>query len=108
MPKGEEHWQEAETSEFSAERFEGVIKLPSGQGQCLKCGKVFFNPSTTYRHYRTKHAPAKKLSCPVCQKVLTNRVYLQNHLRMVHNIRQSNLKNAKVPQEMRDDARGNM
>ena len=47
------------------------IKLPSGQGQCLRCGKTYFNVSTTNRHYRTVHAPAKKLTCPICQKVLT-------------------------------------
>ena len=70
-----------------------VIKLPdSPSGRCLDCGKHFTDYYNARRHWDLMHSGTAirpdTMSCRVCGKQFKQRQYLNNHLRLAHNIYQ--------------------
>ena len=57
--------------------FDGVVRLPNGQGQCLRCGKICTTYGNANKHYKFMHAPRKSIKCPICGQVSVNDAYFE-------------------------------
>lgn len=83
-----------------ASSYMGVARLPNSfGGQCLACAKTFTSFGSAKRHYDLVHcaSPSKMVSCHICGSTLKTPGFLKDHLRKVHAIYQTVVKNM-VPQ----------
>ena len=83
-------------SESESARYDGVVALAGGGGQCLRCGRTFSQAASARRHYGLVHAEpesADQFACHVCGACHKNKQYLRNHLRTSHGIYQRAMPN---------------
>ena len=76
------------------DQFDGVVRLPNGQGQCMKCGLICATVGSVNRHFEVKHAPAREHKCHICGALYYNRIYLTEHLRRAQSVKVSDWKKA--------------
>ena len=75
----------------------GLAQLPDGSVTCLKCGKTLSTISNANRHYRIHHLPNQPSRCPICKLVFKNKMYKGDHMRNVHKLSASAMKNTFKP-----------
>jgi len=71
------------------------IIVQDNEHVCLKCGKSFSQKSNARKHYRVQHLEQIKAKCPVCGKMLRNKVSRKYHLSEKHGISAVMQKHAK-------------
>jgi uncharacterized Zn-finger protein len=72
----------------------GIVRLPTGQGKCLACGKVFSNIHNCRTHFREVHSgdQGEVHECHVCGARFGLARSKANHLMKKHGISQKMLK----------------
>ena len=80
------------------DRAYGVVRLSSGQGKCLACGKVFSNFHNCRTHFREVHSgeQSEVHECHICGAKFGLARSKANHLMKKHGISQKMLKFAQV------------
>jgi hypothetical protein len=68
-----------------------VAKIDGGRAECLLCYKTFSKMCHAKRHVETVHARHEAQECFACQSRHKNVNALNDHLRRVHKIYQSDL-----------------
>ena len=74
-----------------------VPKGNAGQWGCLKCGKVYPRKHGAMRHYVSRHMVTEKETCRICKRHYKNLDSVQQHMRIAHGLKQSDLKHRIVP-----------
>lgn len=80
-----------------ATRTYGIVRLQTGQGKCLACGKVFSNFHNSRTHFREVHSGDQgDHECHICGTKFRNGRSKANHLMKKHGISQKMLKFAQI------------
>ena len=62
-----------------------IQKLADGKHQCIECGYVSHSPARVGDHIEAKHMTSNDVyTCPFCQKLLKNKMSLNNHVYRNH------------------------
>ena len=78
----------------------GLSNLADGTAICLKCQRTFSTVGQAKVHYKEIHTidpNDKRWMCHVCRKCFAIKRYLNNHMRAMHGLTQSIMKNNYVP-----------
>ena len=62
-----------------------IQKLPDGKYHCMECDYVSHSPARVGDHIEAKHMATNDVyTCPFCQKLLKNKMSLNNHVYRNH------------------------
>ena len=92
---------EVEASTSSGGGIVGLVPLANGTVQCLTCGKTLATIQSAKRHYKLVHATDmsdKRYQCEICHSTFAVESYKNDHMRVIHGITQTMLKNRVMPE----------
>ena len=80
----------------------GLVNLEDGSAMCLKCQRTFSTPGQAKVHFKEIHMidrNDRKFNCHLCSKSFAIKRYLSNHIRAIHGLSQTLLKNQYMPHQ---------